>query len=174
MSSVARFPILAALVATLAAPLLTAADGALASQPPPKASYILIGFAGGFIHHDDPNHGPVQLAHRVQPDLPQDASIQIFENRHRRSAYDAILRRLDSDHDGNLSAAEKAQARIILFGHSWGASAVVMLALPTLTVPVLVSAPPIFSVLPPEPVPSRSRLPALLTNVVTVSVPPAF
>ena len=128
MSSVARFPILAALVATLAAPLLTAADGALASQPPPKASYILIGFAGGFIRHDDPNHGPVQLAHRVQPDLPQDASIQIFENRHRRSAYDAILRRLDSDHDGNLSAAEKAQARIILFGHSWGASAVVMLA----------------------------------------------
>jgi hypothetical protein len=125
---IARFPILAALVATLAVPLLTAADGALASQPPPKSSYILVGFAGGFIRHDNPDHGPVQLAHRMQLDLPQDASIQIFENRHRRSAYEAILRRLDTNHDGILSATEKSQARIILFGHSWGASAVVMLA----------------------------------------------
>jgi pimeloyl-ACP methyl ester carboxylesterase len=70
----------------------------------------------------------VQLAHRLQPDLPPGASIQIFENRHRKAAYNAILRRLDANHDGVLSAAEKSQARIILFGHSWGASAVVMLA----------------------------------------------
>jgi pimeloyl-ACP methyl ester carboxylesterase len=130
VSRIARFPILAALVATLttAMPVLAAADGAVASQPTPEASYILIGFAGGFIRHDNPYHGPVQLAQKMQPDLPKDASIQIFENRHRRSAYEAILRRLDINHDGALSAAEKAQARIILFGHSWGASAVVMLA----------------------------------------------
>jgi pimeloyl-ACP methyl ester carboxylesterase len=128
--SIARFPILAAVVATLAAatPLLAAADGNVASASSPKPSYILIGFAGGFIRHDDPYHGPVQLAQKMQPDLPKDASIQIFENRHRRSAYEAILRRLDTNHDGALSAAEKAQARIILFGHSWGAAAVVMLA----------------------------------------------
>jgi pimeloyl-ACP methyl ester carboxylesterase len=118
----------AALFAALFAPCLIAADGATASAVPPNPSYILIGFAGGFIRHDNPHHGPVQLAQRMQPDLPQDASIQIFENRHRKSAYDTILRRLDANHDGVLSSAEKAQARIILFGHSWGASAVVMLA----------------------------------------------
>ncbi|MGP0020625.1 MAG: hypothetical protein ACLPHP_18800 [Candidatus Sulfotelmatobacter sp.] len=129
-SRIARFPILAAVAVSLAAatPLLTAADGAVASLPPAKGSYILVGFAGGFVRHDNPYHGPVQLARRIQPDLPQDASIQVFENRHRKLAYQAILRRLDVNHDGVLSAAEKAQARIILFGHSWGASAVVMLA----------------------------------------------
>ena len=41
---------------------------------------------------------------------------------------ESILRLLDTNHDGVLSDQEKAQARIILFGHSWGASAVVMLA----------------------------------------------
>ena len=141
MSRIARFPFLAALIAALATPFVTAADGAIASTPPAKPSYILVGFAGGFIRHDDPYHGPVQLAQRMRPDLPKDASIQIFENRHRRSAYEAILRRLDTNHDGILSAAEKAQARIILFGHSWGASAVVMLAreLNRVGVPVLLT-----------------------------------
>lgn len=124
---IARLQILAVVVAILAAPVLAAADGAVASPPPPKA-FILIGFAGGFVRHDNPYHGPVQLAQRMRPNLPKDASIQIFENRHRKSAYEAILRRLDTNHDGLLSAAEKAQARIILFGHSWGAAAVVMLA----------------------------------------------
>jgi pimeloyl-ACP methyl ester carboxylesterase len=120
--------LLAALVLfAVAAPALTAADGAVAHTPP-TGSYILVGFAGGFVRHDNLHHGPVQLAHRLQPDLPPGASIQIFENRHRKAAYNAILRRLDANHDGVLSAAEKSQARIILFGHSWGASAVVMLA----------------------------------------------
>jgi hypothetical protein len=122
-----RLSLAALVLFAVAAPSLTAADGAVA-HPPPTGSYILVGFAGGFVRHDDPHHGPVQLAHRLQPDLPPGASIQIFENRHRKAAYNAILRRLDANHDGVLSAAEKSQARIILFGHSWGASAVVMLA----------------------------------------------
>jgi hypothetical protein len=121
-SLLATFVLLAA-----AAPSLTAADGAK-SIPPPPASYILVGFAGGFVRHDNPHHGPVQLANKIQPDLPRGSSIQVFENRHRKAAYEAILRRLDANHDGLLSGAEKSQARIILFGHSWGASAVVMLA----------------------------------------------
>lgn len=107
---------------------LFAADGALASRPSAPVSYILVGFAGGFVRHDNPHHGPVDLAHRIQSSLPKDSYIQVFENRHRRSAYRTILRLLDGDHDGTLSTEEKSHARIILFGHSWGASAVVMLA----------------------------------------------
>jgi hypothetical protein len=122
-----RLSLAALVLFAVAAPSLTAADGAVA-HPPPTGSYILVGFAGGFVRHDNLHHGPVQLANRLQPDLPPGASIQIFENRHRKAAYNAILRRLDANHDGVLSAAEKSQARIILFGHSWGASAVVMLA----------------------------------------------
>ena len=117
---------LAALAAT--APMLTAADGAVAGRPPATVSYILIGFAGGFIRPDNPHHGPVQLAESFQRTLSKDAFIQVFENRHRKAAYKTILRLLDSNHDGVLSGEEKSQVRIILFGHSWGASAVVLLA----------------------------------------------
>lgn len=130
MPRFARFRILVAIFATFAAatPLLSAADGAVASRPQTTAGYILVGFAGGFIRHDNPHHGPVQLAQRIQPDLPKGASIQVFENRHRKIAYQTILRLLDTNHDGVLSSEEKSQARIILFGHSWGASAVVLLS----------------------------------------------
>ena len=123
-----RIPIAACAILAATTPLLTAADGAVSSRAPTTASYILVGFAGGFVRHDDPHHGPVQLADRIRQDLPKGASIQVFENRHRRAAYRSILRLLDANHDGMLSAQEKTQARIILFGHSWGASAVVMLA----------------------------------------------
>jgi hypothetical protein len=126
----ARFRIFFAILATFAAaaPLLAAADGAVASRPPAAASCILIGFAGGFVRHDNPHHGPVQLAQRIRQDLPKGVLIQVFENRHRRTAYQTVLRLLDTNHDGVLSPEEKSQARIILFGHSWGASAVVMLS----------------------------------------------
>ena len=35
---------------------------------------------------------------------------------------------LDTDHNGTLSAAEKLKARIVLYGHSWGASEAVSMA----------------------------------------------
>jgi hypothetical protein len=132
VSRFARFRCLVAVLATFAAaaPPLTAADGAgaVASRPPATPSYILVGFAGGFVRHDDPHHGPVQLAERIKSTLPKGASIQVFENRHRRTAYKSILRLLDANHDGALSDEEKSRAHIILFGHSWGASAVVILS----------------------------------------------
>jgi pimeloyl-ACP methyl ester carboxylesterase len=108
------------------APLSRAVDAA--PRPAPAPSNIVIGFVGGFVGHDNPRHGPVQLARRIQRTVPKDTYVRVFENRRRKRAYDAILRLLDTDHDGNLSADEKARARIILFGHSWGASAAVLLA----------------------------------------------
>ena len=89
---------------------------------------IVIGFVGGFVRPDNIHHGPVQLALSIRRSAPKDTFIQVFENRHRRSAYRAILRALDTNHDGTLSVQEKKDARIVLFGHSWGASAVVLLA----------------------------------------------
>jgi hypothetical protein len=106
-----------------------AADGAaLRSTTTTASSNILVGFVGGFVNHDNPHHGPVQLAHRILPAVPKDTYVRVFENRHRRQAYNAIIRLLDSDRDGDLSPEEKAHARIILFGQSWGASAAVLLA----------------------------------------------
>jgi hypothetical protein len=104
-------------------------------------SNILIGFVGGFVNHDNPHHGPVQLAKQMRRTVSKDTYIQVFENRHRKRAYDTIVRLLDTDHDGSLSAEEKARARIILYGHSWGASAAVLLAreLRRVGVPVLLT-----------------------------------
>lgn len=104
------------------------ADGAVASGAHPIPANIVIGFVGGFVRHDNPHHGPVVLARRIQRSVSKDTYVQVFENRHRRSAYKTILSLLDRNHDGILSDSEKAEARIILFGQSWGGSAVVMLA----------------------------------------------
>ena len=91
-------------------------------------SNIVIGFVGGFVSHDDRHHGPVQLAEQIRRSVPKDTYIQVFENRRRKQAYDAVNRLLDVNHDGVLSREEKARARIVLYGHSWGASAAVLLA----------------------------------------------
>lgn len=128
MSRLAGSRILVAGLILSAAAIPVSAEGPVVARLQPKPSYILIGFAGGFVRHDNPRHGPVRLAQRMRQDLPKDAFLQVFENRHRRAAYQTILRLLDSDHDGTLSEDEKLRARIILFGHSWGASAVVMLS----------------------------------------------
>jgi pimeloyl-ACP methyl ester carboxylesterase len=123
------------------APELRAADGAAISRPQPNPSCIVIGFVGGFVRHDNPHQKPVQIARDIQRDVPKDAYVQVFENRHRRTAYETILRALDRNHDGTLSDDEKSRARIVLFGHSWGASAVVLLAreLNRVGIPVLLT-----------------------------------
>ncbi|PYQ41411.1 MAG: hypothetical protein DMG99_11450 [Acidobacteria bacterium] len=105
-----------------------AANGAIEAQPSSKVNYILVGFAGGFVRHDNPHHGPVQLAQRLRREAPAGTYVEVFENRRRKKAYKTVLRLLDSNHDGNLSDDEKSQAHVILFGHSWGGSAVVLLA----------------------------------------------
>ena len=108
--------------------LSRAADTVPRAATTPAPSSIVIGFVGGFVSHDNLRHGPVQLAQRMQRSVSKNIYIRVFENRRRKQAYDAILRELDTDHDGVLSADEKARAHIILFGHSWGAAAAVLLA----------------------------------------------
>jgi len=118
--------VLVTVTATL--PLLQAADSPVLGPPATTPTYIVAGFVGGFVSHSNLRHGPVQLAQRIQRSAPKDTYVQVFENRHRKAAYHIILHLLDRNHDGVLSDEEKSQARIILFGHSWGASAVVLLA----------------------------------------------
>jgi hypothetical protein len=89
---------------------------------------IVIGFVGGFVKHDNRAHSTVQLVEHLRNEHPTGVYVQAFENRHREKAHQEILQRLDLNHDGALSTEEKRKARIILFGHSWGASAGVSLA----------------------------------------------
>jgi hypothetical protein len=89
------------------------------------APLIVIGFAGGYVAHDNAVHGEVQLAERLRA---CGAQVRMFENHRGADAYREVLRLLDANGDGALSAEEKSSAHIAIYGHSWGASEAVTLA----------------------------------------------
>ena len=89
---------------------------------------IVIGFVGGMVGQNNAVHSEVQLATRLRKDYPTGVQVRMFENRQGQQAHREILRILDVDHNGTLSAGEKLDARISIYGHSWGASEAVTLA----------------------------------------------
>jgi hypothetical protein len=96
-----------------------------ASTMPPT---IVIGFVGGFVKHDDLVHSEVQIAEHLSEDYSAGVYVEVFENYHGERAHKKILRLLDTNHDGALSADEKLNARVIIYGHSWGGSEAIILA----------------------------------------------
>jgi hypothetical protein len=99
-----------------------------ASLVTPSPTVIVVGFVGGVVKPDDPVRSEVKLAEHLRTEYPTGVYVQTFENRHREKAMKAILTQLGADRSGTLSENEKRQARIILYGHSWGGSAMVELA----------------------------------------------
>lgn len=95
------------------------------SSPP---AVIVVGFVGGFVRHDDKVHEEVQLAARLREEYSSSLVVRLFENHRGEDAHQAVLQLLDANRDKSLSREEKQNARIIIFGHSWGASETVQLA----------------------------------------------
>jgi hypothetical protein len=95
---------------------------------PSVSPIIVIGFVGGFVRHDDRVHTEVQLVKRLREEFASSAFVESFENHRGKDAHQAVLHLLDVNSDGKLSPEEKQNARIIIFGHSWGASETVELA----------------------------------------------
>jgi hypothetical protein len=89
---------------------------------------IIIGFVGGLVRHDDLVHGGVQLAARLRGDYPSGVYVEAFENGRGKDAHQTILKLLGTRNDGKLTAEEKHNARIVIYGHSWGASEAITLA----------------------------------------------
>lgn len=102
---------------------------------------LVIGFLGGHVKPDNRAHSTVQLADKLRSQYPVGVWVKVFENHRGSEAFREVLRLLDVDHDGALSDEEKQKARIILYGHSWGASEAVALArqLEKVEVPVLLT-----------------------------------
>jgi hypothetical protein len=102
---------------------------------------IVVGFLGGFVGRDNPIHLEVQLAKRLNQDAGSGFLVRMFENRRGSDAYREIVHLLDINEDGKLSAEEKKDGRIAIFGHSWGASETVTLArtLARVGIPVLLT-----------------------------------
>jgi hypothetical protein len=106
-----------------------AVNPAIAKQSVPQVSpAIVIGFVGGYIDPDSDVHGGVKLAEHLRQEYPSGVYVKVFENRQGEEAHKEILHLLDANHDGTLSSEEKRDARIIIYGHSWGASETVNLA----------------------------------------------
>jgi len=99
-----------------------------AAQPIGLPPAMVIGFVGGFVKHNASAHSTVQVVDHLRNEYPAGVYVEAFENHRRQDAYREILRRLDLNNDGALSTEEKRNARIIIFGHSWGASETVTLA----------------------------------------------
>jgi hypothetical protein len=54
--------------------------------------------------------------------------VETFESYHKGKARNWVLGLLDTNHDGTLTTGEKQNARIIIYGHSWGGSEAISLA----------------------------------------------
>jgi pimeloyl-ACP methyl ester carboxylesterase len=120
-------PVLTAVTLLTLYPVANSAEVSRPSTAVAGNAAIVIGFVGGFVHHDDPRHSEVQLAKRLSAEYGSRAHVAMFENRHREDAHAEVLRWLDTNRNG-LTEDEKRAARIVLYGHSWGATAVLALA----------------------------------------------
>lgn len=110
------------------APKASSESSAVAGTGPTTSPVVVVGFLGGFVAHDEPHHPEVLLIRDLRQEYPDNVYFGLFENSKVSEAYRMILNRLGAKEGGKLSDNEKHQARILLFGHSWGASAVVALS----------------------------------------------
>ena len=92
------------------------------------APVMVLGFVGGFVKHDDMVHGPVQLAARLSRNYPSGVYVEVLENHRGQQALADIIRFVHAGRNGTPSPEEKHNARVILYGHSWGASEAITLA----------------------------------------------
>jgi hypothetical protein len=105
-----------------------ASDSPVAASAANARPVIVIGLVGGWIRTDNREDHIVQLAAELNREYGASVRAEIFENHHREQARDRILALLDRDRNGALEAAEKQNARIVLYGESWGGSETVVLA----------------------------------------------
>lgn len=84
-------------------------------------SALVVGFLGGLVHRNDLRHSEVQIARHLQAVYGHDIQVEVFRNRQRAQAHKIVVAWFHAVSNGR-------EPRIMLFGHSWGASAVVYLA----------------------------------------------
>ena len=102
---------------------------------------IVIGFMGGRIKGDNFVHTEARLAKQLRQRYPLAVHSAVFANHDGHIALRTVLQLLDNNKDGRLSEEEREAARIVIYGHSWGASETIALArrLNDLSIPVLLT-----------------------------------
>ena len=112
-----------------------------AETPEAPRKLIVIGFMGGNVRATNLVHREATVAADLQRRFPAAMHTAVFANGDSRKALATLLDLLDENRDGCLSLEEKTTARIVLYGHSWGASETITLArrLNALHIPVLLT-----------------------------------
>ena len=102
---------------------------------------IVIGFMGGRVKGNNLIHQEAVVAKELQDLDPGRVYAGSFANHDAQSAFKVVVGLLDTDRDGRLSEEEKSAARIVIYGHSWGASETVAFArrLNAMSIPVLLT-----------------------------------
>ena len=83
---------------------------------------IILGFVGGFVKRDDVKHPEVVFAKYLRSRYGSAVHAEVFGNHEGKKAVEDTILRLDTDSGGFSTVAEKKRVKIILYGHSWGAS----------------------------------------------------
>lgn len=125
---IVRSTALAALVFCFVSAALAQQQNSLAAANnyPPRA--IVIGFMGGKVSPDDAIRNERIMSDRLRARYPRSVYFEVFENRRLEAAHQKILQLVGTTASGLSSASARPKTEIILYGHSWGASAVVTLA----------------------------------------------
>ena len=107
--------------------------------PIPPGSTLIIGFLGGYERWNDQHRSVRRLVLKLR--ARNGIFAESISNHNQKTALNLIRRALDTNRDGQLDAAERARARVILFGQSWGGAATINIAreLDRLDVPVLLT-----------------------------------
>ena len=102
---------------------------------------LIIGFMGGRESWDNRKRGVRKLALKLRAMNLPGVHVETVENKKRRLALELIRNAFDRDRDGRLDERERASARLIVYGQSFGGAAVVKLArqLEKIDVPVLLT-----------------------------------
>ena len=80
------------------------------------------------MHADDFRHSEVQLVQQLRSNYGDEVIIRVFENHRRASAHKFVWQYMHTGGKIGISVEDGHRTNLILFGHSWGASAVVSLA----------------------------------------------
>jgi hypothetical protein len=125
------------------APEIVAHDAAHNTATPAVApgQLIVIGFMGGDVLPGNFIHREALVAKDLQKRYPTAVYAEVFANHDGPAALHTVTQLLDKNKNGCLNAEEKSTARIVIFGHSWGASEAITLArhLNELQIPVLLT-----------------------------------
>lgn len=131
-----RLPVLV-LAAFLACGRVPATQAQSAQAAPVSLSEthptLIIGFVGGFVSHEARAHGEVQFAEHLRQVYRSGVQVAVFENRRVSEAHDEVVRFVERARREATAAPAGSDdparsPKVILYGHSWGAAAVVSLA----------------------------------------------